>query len=165
MNQALSGAIGNDPDIELFDAFSLLNEAVVHPSDFGLSNVTDACAQFIACDPSQYLFWDGIHPTSAAEPFISDAILSLAEGVPEPSSLGLLLAALAGFGLIGRSRAENSWPGKPGSRPRLLLKVLTAGSLPPFDPFGGACRPACFLPPRAAVYPQDDRLTLQRLTR
>jgi phospholipase/lecithinase/hemolysin len=114
MNQALSGAIGNDPAIELFDAFSLLNEAVAHPSDFGLSNVTDACAQFIACDPSQYLFWDGIHPTSAAQPFISDAILSLAERVPEPSSLGLLTAALAGLGLIGRPRWRTPDQRKPG---------------------------------------------------
>jgi outer membrane lipase/esterase len=90
MNKALSDAVGGDPDVELFDAFGLLSDAVAHPSDFGLSNVTDACAQFTPCDPSQYLFWDGIHPTSAAEPFISDAILSLVEGVPEPPTLVLL---------------------------------------------------------------------------
>jgi len=103
MNKALLDAIGDDPNVELFDAFGLLSDAVAHPSDFGLSNVTDACAQLTACDPTQYLFWDGIHPTSAAEPFISDAILSLVEGVPEPSALALLAAALAGLGLIRRS--------------------------------------------------------------
>ena len=87
----------------MFDAFALLSEAVTHPNDFRLSNVTDACAQLPLCDPSQYLFWDGIHPTSAAQPFISDAILSLVE-TPEPSTLRLLAAGLAGLVLIRRRR-------------------------------------------------------------
>jgi outer membrane lipase/esterase len=77
MNDALLQATATDPHIKLFDAFGLLDDAIADPAAFGLSNVTDACAQFTACDPSQFLFWDGIHPTSAAETFISDAILSL----------------------------------------------------------------------------------------
>jgi len=52
MNLALSSAIGTDPSIKLFDAFGLLDEVVADPNMFGLVNVTDACAQFIACDPS-----------------------------------------------------------------------------------------------------------------
>jgi outer membrane lipase/esterase len=100
MNQALVAAIGMDPDVTLFDDFGLLNELIADPGAFGLSNVTDACAQFSACitDPSQFLFWDGIHPTSAAEAIISDAIESLV--VPEPSTLALLAVALFGLGFI-----------------------------------------------------------------
>jgi outer membrane lipase/esterase len=67
--------------------------------------VTDACAQFIACDPSKFLFWDGVHPTSAAETIISDAIETLL--VPEPSALALLVVALLGLGFVrcaGRKR-------------------------------------------------------------
>jgi outer membrane lipase/esterase len=94
MNLALSSAIGTDPSIKLFDAFGLLDEVVADPNMFGLVNVTDACAQFIACDPSQYLFWDGIHPTSAADPIITDAILSLIAEVPEPSTVAVLSVAL-----------------------------------------------------------------------
>jgi outer membrane lipase/esterase len=86
MNLALPTAIGEDPDVKLFDAFGLLNDVIDDPSAYGLSNVTDACAQFVACDPSRYLFWDGIHPTSAANPIISDAIFALVTGVPEPST-------------------------------------------------------------------------------
>ena len=56
MNQALTTAIGMDPDIKLFDIFGLMNDAIANPGAFGLSNVTDACAQFVACDPSKYLF-------------------------------------------------------------------------------------------------------------
>jgi len=44
MNTALLGAIGGDPDVKLFDAFGLLDDVVA----FGLSNATDACAQFIS---------------------------------------------------------------------------------------------------------------------
>ena len=87
-------------DIKLFDIFGLMNDAIANPGDFGLSNVTDACAQFLACtvDPSKFLFWDGIHPTSATETIISDAMMSLV--VPEPSTLALLVVALLGLGLI-----------------------------------------------------------------
>ena len=98
MNLALLGAIGTDPDVKLFDDFDLLDGVIAEPGAFGLSNVTDACAQFLNCDPSEFLFWDGIHPTSAAEAIISDAIDSLV--VPEPSTLALLGAALLGLGFM-----------------------------------------------------------------
>jgi outer membrane lipase/esterase len=98
MNLALSAAIGSDPDVKLFDDFDLLDGVIADPGAFGLTNVTDACAQSLNCDPSEFLFWDGIHPTSAAEAIISDAIDSLV--VPEPSTLALLGVALLGLGFM-----------------------------------------------------------------
>jgi outer membrane lipase/esterase len=98
MNNALLATIATDPDVTLFDDFALLNEVIEDPGAFDLSNVTDACAQFSSCDPSKFLFWDGIHPTSTAEAIISDAIESLV--VPEPSTLALLAFALFGLGFI-----------------------------------------------------------------
>jgi outer membrane lipase/esterase len=107
MNQALLGAIGTDPDIKLFDIFDLMNAAIADPGAFGLSNVTDACAQFVACDPSKFLFWDGIHPTSATETIISDAVLALV--VPEPSTLALLAITLLGLGFVRLAGATRVW--------------------------------------------------------
>lgn len=117
MNLALTTAIGEDPDMKVFDAFGLLNDVIDDPSRYGLWNVTDACAQFVSCDPSQYLFWDGIHPTSAANPIISEAILSLVTEVPEPSTVALLSIALAGLlnARIRGRRPRARWRGSFGT--------------------------------------------------
>jgi len=102
MNDALLAAIGAVPGVTIFDIFDLVGDVVANPVDFGLTNVTDACAQFANCDPSTFLFWDGIHPTSAGHRIISDAMLAL---VPEPATLTLIAIALAGLAFSRRKRA------------------------------------------------------------
>ena len=92
MNSVLLGALGGVPDVTMFDLFGLQDSIVANPSAFGLTNVTDACAQFVACDPSTFLFWDGIHPTSAGDRIISNAMVA---AVPEPATLALFGLGLA----------------------------------------------------------------------
>lgn len=102
MNAALLAAIGAVPGVTIFDIFDLVGDVVANPADFGLTNVTDACAQFVNCDPLTYLFWDGIHPTSAGHMIISNAMLAL---VPEPGTLMLIAIAIAGLGFSRRKRS------------------------------------------------------------
>jgi outer membrane lipase/esterase len=101
MNAALMNVIGADPDVKLFDLFGLQDAFVANPADFGLTNVKDACAQFVNCNPANYLFWDGIHPTSAGHQLISDAMVAL---VPEPATVALLGLGLAGLGFSRRKQ-------------------------------------------------------------
>ena len=74
MNDALTGALAGQTGVSVFDAFSLFDEVAAHPAEHGLLNVTDACGAVAGCDPSTYLFWDGIHPTSAGHGIIGSAM-------------------------------------------------------------------------------------------
>lgn len=102
----------NNINIAQLDAFSLLNKTIANPEQFGFTNVTDSCIETLGDDgkldgtqafevcnnPDEYLFWDGIHPTTVAHAQLAndalEALDSEPQSVPEPGSS-------AAFGLLG----------------------------------------------------------------
>jgi phospholipase/lecithinase/hemolysin len=103
MNVALDVAIKKDPNVTLFDTFGIVDDITTHPGKFGLTNVTDACAQFTNCDPSKFFFWDGIHPASAGHEIFSEAMLQL---VPEPSTYAAVIMGFMACVVLLRGRIK-----------------------------------------------------------
>ncbi len=63
----LQKKLDHDTQIHIFDVNALYREAIANPGKFGFTNVTDRCLNNLTrCEhPNQFLFWDGIHPTTA----------------------------------------------------------------------------------------------------
>lgn len=64
-----------------FDTFSVFSGLVLHPEDYGFTNVTDACVtpevlQDAFCkNRDEYVFWDQLHPTKTAHALIAEHAL------------------------------------------------------------------------------------------
>jgi phospholipase/lecithinase/hemolysin len=100
--ETVSTLSSQNPNLNIIpvDIYSLFNQA----SSLGFTDVTDSCLSSPDCDPANntFLFWDGFHPTTAAQKVIADTALAdiEAKSVPEPSvNLGIL--ALGAFGAVG----------------------------------------------------------------
>jgi phospholipase/lecithinase/hemolysin len=102
MNQALNGVLGllaSDitDGLHLYDAYTGLSGIVGNPGGYGFTNVTDICAMDAACiaNPTGYVFWDGLHPSTAAHAVMAQQALGV---LPEPGSV--MLIGLSLFALI-----------------------------------------------------------------
>lgn len=67
--------------IVTLDANTLYSEAITNRAAFGFTNVQSAClsGNHTCGNPDQFLFWDGIHPTSAAHRILGERAFSLLE--------------------------------------------------------------------------------------
>ena len=90
-----------------FNVDAVLNQIVANPGGYGFTNVTDACfnGTTVCANPDEYVFWDGVHPTTRADGILAGQFRGAL--TPEPSSIVLLGSGIAGMAgaLLRRRRA------------------------------------------------------------
>lgn len=79
-------------DVELFDTFGELNRALDDPAAFGFTNITTPCilTAALATGCQGFVFFDGVHPTTAAHALMGAAFAAAV--VPAPATIGLVFA-------------------------------------------------------------------------
>lgn len=103
MNGALNARLAGEVGVQTFDLFGSVAGIIANPAAYGLSNVTDACL-LGACNASEYLFWDGIHPSARGHEILAG--LMVAQVVPEPETYLLFAIGLAALAWKGRRRTR-----------------------------------------------------------
>jgi outer membrane lipase/esterase len=131
-NRLLATGLSNfnsDVNLKLFDLFAANNDFIANAASFGITNTTDPCydvsgvfsgvkpsvtkacgatdpATGLALNINQFQYWDHIHPSAVVQAAFGARLL--AAEIPEPASIALMLAGLAGVLVLQRRRPDAS---------------------------------------------------------
>lgn len=104
-NGALTTRLTGEAGVQIFDLYGMVARASAN----GFTNTVDACGapgNAAACpDLSTALFWDGIHPTTAAHAYLAQNMFALTTPVPEPETYAMMLVGLLFITRVARRRA------------------------------------------------------------
>lgn len=101
--------LSSPAEIVQFDTAAAFNAILQNPGAYGFTNWTQACVQNFGFGPGQcnptnwdsWLFWDGVHPTTATHHILG---AQFAAAVPEPASIMLLAIAMLVLSGLRRAR-------------------------------------------------------------
>lgn len=83
-------SLGKSENINIvdLDINSFENNIINNPTPYGFTNVTQSCLDTsnltVCSNPSSYLFWDSLHPTSAANQLIGNFAYTTLTSIPVP---------------------------------------------------------------------------------
>jgi outer membrane lipase/esterase len=106
-----------DANIYAYDAFGAVENIFANLDEFGFTNASEPCSSMIGmvqvgcAHPDEFIFWDILHPTTAAHELIGDGAYELLASrhpvdVPLPATIWLLLPGMAM--LLARRRSNKA---------------------------------------------------------
>lgn len=105
LSSELSALGAQSPAVEIiqFDTFSIFNQILDNPAVYGFTNAQASCLslQGECSNPDQYIFWDGLHPTTQAHALFGSVF---ARAIPLPGTLALLIPGWLALVFARRNR-------------------------------------------------------------
>ncbi|WP_347986279.1 SGNH/GDSL hydrolase family protein [Methylomonas sp. AM2-LC] len=86
-------------NVTQFNTYVAVSAIIANAGAYGFTNTTDACfnGSTVCTNPNAYVFWDGLHPTTAADQLLANEFAAAV--VPLSPSFSFMLI---GLGLMGR---------------------------------------------------------------
>jgi len=121
--KSLRSSLNPNINIRYIDVNSLFNQVYNSPGKYGFKNVTQSCLikEIVCTHPEEYLFWDGIHPSTVGHKLLAKLTLPKLQTAPKASPnpaptlalpLSILIFAVFGLSLImlkQRKRLKNRY--------------------------------------------------------
>jgi phospholipase/lecithinase/hemolysin len=102
---AVAGLAASNPTLDFyyFDVYTIIEDVLANPNGYGFTNVTDPARDGLSVvpNPDEYLYWDDIHPTTAAHAWLGQLA---AERIPLPSVVLLLIPGFCALLISARRR-------------------------------------------------------------